>query len=504
MPVYSTRKFLVLILLSVLVGFALFSGARSALNYLSRSTIQPVGPDYSLACCWPTNDGIVNAPVASTSDSSLTSWVTVRSVNNFSGSVALTVNLGLPVSVSPNLVNLMSGGRVQSAVTFSIPRGTPVGAYNGTFTGMSGALVRSVPISVNVVSPPPDFALNASQTGLGIPAGVKGSIYVGVSSLRGFAGTIDLSTSVSPSGLNASITPASITLVQGADASATLSVGPIPSVGPGQYSVTVVARSGGIVHSEVVLVAGGSRGPDFSLVCCWPTNDGNATVSVGSTYNSYLTLNGLNNFTGTVSLATDLPLPTSISPSKVLFSASNGTNVQAGITISVPGGASPGTYAGKLTGTSGSLAHSIGLTVRVVSSTPDFIIGANQTFLQISQGSSHEVTVTVTSVNGFASGLNLTTAVFPSSLTGLLATVKPANVTLHPGGTASSTLTIATGSTTQTGYYNVTVTGSFQLSLTGPSIFHTVVVNVLVTTNASVTNTGSQAALVPAIQTRLD
>src|SRR5205807_1700404 len=83
--------FLVLILLSVLVGFALFSGARSALNYLSRSTIQPVGPDYSLACCWPTNDGIVNAPVASTSDSSLTSWVTVRSVNNFSGSVSLRV-----------------------------------------------------------------------------------------------------------------------------------------------------------------------------------------------------------------------------------------------------------------------------------------------------------------------------------------------------------------------------------------------------------------------------
>ena len=107
-------------------------------------------------------------------------------------------------------------------------------------------------------------------------------------------------------------------------------------------------------------------------------------------------------------------------------------------------------------------------------------------------------------MNGFASGLNLTTAVFPSSLTGLLATVKPANVTLHQGGTASSTLTIATGSSTQTGYYNITVTGSFQLSLTGPSIFHTVVVNVLVTTNASVTNTGSQAALVPAIQTRLD
>src|SRR5207245_1963040 len=259
----------------------------------------------------------------------------------------------------------------------------------------------------------------------------KRSIYVGVSSLRGFAGTIDLSTSVSPSGLNASITPTSITLVQGADASATLSVGPIPSVGPGQYSVTVVARSGGIVHSEVVLVAGGSRGPDFSLVCCWPTNDGNVTASVCSTYNS-------------------------------------------------------------------------SLTVRVVSSTPDFIVGANQTFLQISQGSSHEVIVTVTSVNGFASGLNLTTAVFPSSLTGLLATLKPANVTLHPGGTASSTLTIATGSTTQTGYYNVTVTGSFQLSLTGPSIFHTVVVNVLVTTNASVTNTGLKAALVHAIHTRLD
>ena len=171
-----------------------------------------MGPDYSLACCWPTNDGIVNAPVASTSDSSLTSWVTVKSVNNFSGSVALRVNLGLPVSVAPNLVNLMSGGRVQSAVTFSIPRGTPVGAYNGTFTGMSGTLVRSVPISVNVVSPPPDFALNASQTSVGIPAGAKGSIYVGVSSLRGFEGTIGLSTSVSPSGLNASITPASVSM----------------------------------------------------------------------------------------------------------------------------------------------------------------------------------------------------------------------------------------------------------------------------------------------------
>jgi len=149
------------------------------------------------------------------------------------------------------------------------------------------------------------------------------------------------------------------------------------------------------------------------------------------------------------------------------------------------------------------LAHSIGLTVRVLSSTPDFIIGANETFLQISQGSSHEVTITVTSVNGFASGLNLTTAVFPSSLSGLFTTVKPANVTLHPGGTASSTLTIATSTSTQTGYYNVTVTGSFQVSPTGPSIFHTLVVNVLVTANAPVTITGS-AAMTPVIQTRLD
>ncbi len=72
----------------------------------------------------------------------------------------------------------------------------------------------------------------------------------------------------------------------------------------------------------------------------------------------------------------------------------------------------------------------------------DFSLSANPSNLgRIFAGSTHKVTVTVTSTGGFSGTVNLTA--FPP--TGVTATLNPTSVTVSSGGSATSTLTITFG-----------------------------------------------------------
>jgi len=90
--------------------------------------------------------------------------------------------------------------------------------------------------------------------------------------------------------------------------------------------------------------------------------------------------------------------------------------------------------------------------------------------LNIQAGSSDSSTITVTSLNEFSG----TVALAASAPNGLTAALSPSSLTVAPGGSASSTLSITVSPTTMAGAYAVTVTG------TSDSLSHsaTVIVNV--------------------------
>src|SRR5205809_169233 len=108
---------------------------------------------------------------------------------------------------------------------------------------------------------------------------------------------------------------------------------------------------------------------------------------------------------------------------------------------------------------------------------PDFGISATPASLSIQIGSSGTSTIALTSLNGFAGTIGLSTSIACSGLCLIYptASLNPTSVTLTSGGTGVSTLTVATSVLTTPGTYTITITA------TSGSITHTVIVTVQVT-----------------------
>src|SRR5256884_188853 len=108
---------------------------------------------------------------------------------------------------------------------------------------------------------------------------------------------------------------------------------------------------------------------------------------------------------------------------------------------------------------------------------PDFSISATPASLSIQIGSSGTSTIALTSLNGFAGTIGLSTSIACSGLCLIYptASLNPTSVTLTSGGTGVSTLTVATSVLTTPGTYTITITA------TSGSITHTVTVTVQVT-----------------------
>jgi subtilase family serine protease len=196
--------------------------------------------------------------------------------------------------------------------------------------------------------------------------------------------------------------------------------------------------------------------PDFSLSAS-PTT---LSIGSGSSGTSTITVTALNGFTGTVTLSATAPTGWTTGFNPTSISASG----QSTLTVTVPSGVASGTYSVMVTGTNGSLSHTISVTAQVTA--PDFSISASPTSLSIRRGSSGTSTITVTALNGFTGTVTLSA----TAPTGLTASLSPTSISTS----GKSTLTITVGSNARTGTYTITIKG------TSASLSHTVTVSVTV------------------------
>src|SRR5467141_3073944 len=314
----------------------------------------------------------------------------------------------------------------------------------------------------NPTSPAPDFGISASPASLSTNSGSTATSTITLTSLNSFAGTVALSSTSSPAGPSMSLSPASVTLSSGGTGSSTLSVS---SSNPGTYTVTVTGTSGSLSHSTTVTVSVSSAA-DFSI----GANPTSFTLQRGSSSSSTITVTSLNGFSGTVTL-TDSVSPATSSPPVVSLTSSSltlssGGSATSTLSITTSASTTPGAYTILVMGASGSLSHSVSLTL-TVSQSSDFSLASSATTLQILAGSSGTSTMTVTSIGGFSGTVSLSVL----AGTGLTASINPTSLTLGSGGTATSTLSVASGSV---GNYTVTVTG------TSGSMVHSVSVLVVV------------------------
>lgn len=221
--------------------------------------------------------------------------------------------------------------------------------------------------------------------------------------------------------------------------------------------------AGGTVLSSYV---NGSRaGPSFLLTM----NPSTSSLEQGQSLTSTVSVISVNGFSGTVSLSvyfTGSKLPASISPASVNVPA----NHTAKSTLTVTATSKVGNYNIVVIGIASSHGRtnyaSTELSVQVVSN-QDFTITSSPSNIVNIFGSSDTATITVTSLNGYTGTINLTVTA-PFGYITVTGTQNP--LMLSAGGTAMSTLTIATSLSTKLGNYNITVTGT-----AGPRVHSTVI-----------------------------
>lgn len=257
-----------------------------------------------------------------------------------------------------------------SAYSWTFPGGSPstsslaipgnviyfsAGSFSATLTvtDNAGLTDPTPPTRTITVNPVPNFSVSASPSSQSTAQGGKAAYTVSISALNGFTDTVNFSASGLPSGASASFVPASVT----GSGSAALTVTTSASTPVGSYTLSITGATATLSHSVNVTLNVNSTG-DFALSAS-PTT---LQISRGGNGSDTVNVSALQGFTSAVSLSLGgLPARASASWSPSTVTGS-GSSV---LTIRVNKPARSGTYNLTITGTSGTLVHSIPLTLVV-------------------------------------------------------------------------------------------------------------------------------------------
>jgi hypothetical protein len=418
---------------------------------------------YDLATGWgtPAGQSLINALTAMSppsftlsaapgsvtvrAGSSATSTITITPKNGFSGNVTLSAT-GLPAGVTASFGP--STAAATSTLTLTATSAALAGAATVTVTGVAGSLTASAKLSLTVSTP--GFTLAASPSSVSIMQGATGSTTLTLTPVNGFSGTANLAVSGLPIGVTAAFSPASLT----STGKLTLTVA--ASAPTGTAAATVTATSGSISAKTTVSVAVAAA-PGFKLSA--PASSVNVVAGGKGTVS--ITVQPQNGFTGTVALAAS-GLPAGLSASfNPASTASSST-----LTITATTAAALKSSQFTVSGTSGSLIASLPFTVTVVPP-PDFGITVAPANLTVVPGGKGAAAVLIAPLNGFAGNITLaasglaagvTTAFSPLANSGwFLATFSA--VTSAAAGTTKVTVTATSGTLSHGAVLNLTVLG---------------------------------------------
>src|SRR5436190_7410795 len=282
--------------------------------------------------------------------------------------------------------------------------------------------------------PAADYTLSLAPAALTIVQGATGNTTVTITRTN-FTDAVTLSLGGAPTGLTGAFDPAAPT---GNTSTLTVSVG--AAVAPGVYNLTVDG-TGAPGNRSTPLALTVSAAPDYTLSLAPAA----LTIAQGATGTTTLTITRTN-FTGAVTLSLG-NAPTGVTGS---FNPAAPTGTSSTLTVSVGAAVLPGTY--NLTvagiGTPGNRSTPLTLTV---SARPDSTLSLAPAALTVAPGATGTTTVTIARTN-FTGAVTLSLGNAPTGVTG---SFNPA----APTGT-SSTLTVSVGAAVAAGTYNLTVDGT--------------------------------------------
>jgi subtilase family serine protease len=323
----------------------------------------------------------------------------------------------------------------------------------GTYSGITGYDLCTgwgSPNTTGVInllagSSTPSFTLSDSPSSLTITQGGSGTSTITVTDVNGFSGSVTLAASGLPSGVTATFgtNPTTGTSVLTLTASATATTG--------ASTVTITGTSGSLTATTTLaLTVNSSATPAFS-VSASPTS---VTVTQGSSGTSTITVTSTGGFDSATTLsASGLPSGVTATFSTNPVTPPANGSASSTLTLTASAGATVGTATVTITGTSGSTSHSatITLTVNASSGTPNFTLSLSPSSFTIDDNGSVSTTLTVTSVNGFHSAVELSVNEFPTDVSATASAnpvTPPANGSVKVTVIWSATRRAPTGTTT--------------------------------------------------------
>jgi hypothetical protein len=294
---------------------------------------------------------IVGQPPALTADPPAITAYTIVEANtiirqyNFPGPVELTLNVSSQESFACSLSGAsLSGSSVVVLRCIGFP-----GNYVVAIRGSDGTQSTSLNVPFKVV----DFTLSGPPA-MNFRTGETGRLTITASSINGLGGDVRLGSFVSPSGLACSFTPGRINL--GLTASSAMSCTGVT----GAYIANITGVSGSLAHSILVNVEAMPSAPDFVFLATPTTLVSRPGVSTSSN----VIATSVNGFEGEVSLSSQPPpLGLTVTFSAANVSISPGHPDTAKVTITIDTAFAPSTYTLLLAGRSGSLLHTINMTI---------------------------------------------------------------------------------------------------------------------------------------------
>ena len=296
------------------------------------------------------------------------------------------------------------------------------------------------------------IAISVTPASLSVVQGGSGSVQASITRGGGFTGTVNVVTEGAPAGVTAVV---SNVTTSGTTTSGTVTANVAASTVPGVYTITVRASGSGVTDATTTFSLTVTAIPAIAL----SANPASVSVVAGASGPTTITI-ARTNFTGDVTLALE-GAPTGVTGT---FSPSPANGTTSTLTLQVaasvlptsapadPASAAPINLTIRGTGTGVTAATTtVQLTVTAAAA-PSFDLSLAEA-PTITAGTSGTVLVTVTRINGFTGTVNL--ALEGVAQTGITGSFAPAAVT----GT-TSTLTLNVPGALAAGSYPLTVRGT--------------------------------------------
>jgi subtilase family serine protease len=297
----------------------------------------------------------------------------------------------------------------------------------------------------------PTFTLSDSPGSLTITQGGSGSSTITVTDVGGFTGSVTLAASGLPSGVTAAFgtNPTTGTSVLTLTASSTATTG--------SATVKITGTSGSLTASTTLaLTVNSTATPNFSVAA----SPASVTVTQGASGTSTITITSTGGFNSATTLSAS-GLPTGVTAAfstNPVTPPANGSATST-LTLTASSSATVGAATVTITGTSGSTTHSttIALTVNASTGTANFTLSLSPSSFTVDERGSVSTTLTVTSVNGFHSSVDLSVNEFPS---GVSATASANPVTPPANGSVKVTITWSASRRAPTGTTTIELIGT--------------------------------------------